>query len=246
MTFQKTPDGQNEASRTRHDHVEGHKGLSSSTYVVGELDTSRRGEDGEWIQEIRRSAIVIRSASRCDHGETVCRDCAETWMFDWVFRFDRTAGGRRLRDELGGEKALVAMAERRTRAERAVAAGRDPAARPGEAHGSRPPGGPSGTGGGQRPVKPVYLSGTLTVEAELSAGRLYDGSTHAENASPVLAALVFIGGAAMLFTEDASGQLTRLRIPGPEFLRLTDDAAGRLARSRHQPDEPARRQGLDQ
>jgi hypothetical protein len=90
--------------------------------------------------------------------------------------------------------------------------------------------------GEQRPVKPVYLSGVLTAGAELSAGRLYDGSTHAENASRVLAALVFIGGAAMLFTEDESGQLTRLRIPGPEFLRLTDDAAGKLARSRQQPD----------
>ena len=54
-----------------------------------------------------------------------------------------------------------------------------------------------------------------TVLAELSDGRLYDGSTHAGNASHVLAALVFIGGAAMLFTEDASGRITRLRIPGP-------------------------------
>jgi len=88
-----------------------------------------------------------------------------------------------------------------------------------------------GHGEGQRPLEPVYLSRTLTVEAELSDGHLYDGSTHAENASPVLAALVFIGGAAMLFTEDASGRITRLRIPGPEFLRLTDDAAGKLARS---------------
>ena len=68
----------------------------------------------------------------------------------------------------------------------------------------------------QRPVKPVYLSRTLTAGAELSAGRLYDGSTHAENAVRVAVALVFIGGAAMLFTEDESGQLTMLRIPGPE------------------------------
>ena len=89
--------------------------------------------------------------------------------------------------------------------------------------------------GQQHPVKPVYLSRTLTVEAELSAGRLYDGSTHDENAVRVAVALVFISGAAMLFIEDASGQLTRLRIPGPEFLRLTDDAAGKLARSRQQP-----------
>ncbi len=88
-----------------------------------------------------------------------------------------------------------------------------------------------GHGEGQRPLEPVYLSGTVTVEAELSDGYLYDGSTHAETASRVLAALVFIGGAAMVFTEDASGRITRLRIPGPEFLRLADDAAGKLARS---------------
>ena len=100
--------------------------------------------------------------------------------------------------------------------------------------------------GEQRPIKPVYLSRTLTVEAELSAGRLYDGSTHAENALRVLVALVFIGGAAMLFTEDESGRLTRLRIPGPGFLRLAGDAAGKLARSRQQPGKPARRQGRDQ
>jgi len=95
----------------------------------------------------------------------------------------------------------------------------------------------SGQGQEHRPLEPVYLSGTLTVEAEQSDGRLYDGSTHAENASRVLAALVFIG-AAMLFTEDASGRITRLRIPGPEFLRLTDDAAGKLARSLQQPGKP--------
>jgi len=70
--------------------------------------------------------------------------------------------------------------------------------------------------GEQRPVKPVYLSGVLTAGAELSAGYLYDGSAHADNASPVVV-LVFTGGAAMLFTEGDSGQLTRLRIPGPGF-----------------------------
>ena len=85
-------------------------------------------------------------------------------------------------------------------------------------------------------MKPVYLERVLTVEAELSIGRLYDGSTHDENAQPVLAALIFVSGAAMLITEDASGQLTRLRIPGPEFLRLTDDAASKLDRS--SPDLP--------
>ena len=128
---------------------------------------------------------------------------------------------------------------RRSRHGAPVTAGRDRVAQPGAACGPPSPGLPSGTEAGQRPIKPVYLSGVLTVEAELSAGRLYDGSTHQENASPVLAALLFTGGTAMLLTEDENGQLTRLRIPGPGFLRLTDDAAGKLARSRQQPDKPA-------
>ena len=100
--------------------------------------------------------------------------------------------------------------------------------------------------GEQSSLRPVYLSGVLTVEAELSVGRLYDGSTHAENASRVVVALVCIGGAAMLFTEDESGQLTRLRIPGPGFLRLADDAEGKLARSRQQPDSRPGERGGDQ
>jgi hypothetical protein len=37
-------------------------------------------------------------------------------MSRWVLHFWRTAGGRRLRDELGGDKALAVMAERRDRA----------------------------------------------------------------------------------------------------------------------------------
>lgn len=121
MTRQKTPDGQNGAPRTRRDLVEGRNGLSSATYVRGELYVSRRGEDGEWIHEIRQSAIPVRTPPRCGHTETVCAECAETWMSSWVLRFQRTDGGRRLRDELGGEKALAAMAERRNQAEGATA-----------------------------------------------------------------------------------------------------------------------------
>jgi hypothetical protein len=34
-------------------------------------------------------------------------------MYDWVFYFDRTAGGRRLLAQLGGDEALAAMARRR-------------------------------------------------------------------------------------------------------------------------------------
>ena len=84
-------------------------------------------------------------------------------------------------------------------------------------------------------MRPVYLSGVLTVEAELSAGRLYDGSAHAENASRVLVALVFIGGAAMLFTEDDQRPAHQAPHPGTRVPPPDRDAAGKLARSRQQP-----------
>jgi hypothetical protein len=203
--------------RWKTGRVEGHQGMSSHCYVVGELDTSRRGEDGEWIQEVRRSAIPLRTASRCDHSETVCAKCAETWMFDWVFRFDRTIGGRRLRDELGGEKALAAMAERRTRAEGAVAADRhpDPAAVTGMAR-------MAGTVAGV-PVDVEAADGELVITVgrfgPAAAGRLGIDS-HSGTATLVVAVAGEDGDAAR------PGQRTRLDLypdpvdmgcaPGPE------------------------------
>ncbi len=75
----------------------------------------------------------------------------------------------------------------------------------------------------QRAVKPVYLSGVLTVEAELSAGRLYDGSAHAENASCVAVALVFIGGQRCCSprTRAASSPGSASRDPGSSALPMT-------------------------
>lgn len=90
----------------------GSKGLSGNVYVVAELDTSCRGADGVLVPGLERAAIRLRTPRRCDHCETVCTECAESWMYDWVFYFGRTAGGRRLRDEIG-EEALAAMAMRR-------------------------------------------------------------------------------------------------------------------------------------
>lgn len=95
------------------DLASGTGNLSGSSYVVGELDTSYRYADGPWVPGLLRAAIPVRTPRRCEHRECVCTGCAETWMFDWRFYFDRTAGGRRLRDDLGGETALAAMAARR-------------------------------------------------------------------------------------------------------------------------------------
>ncbi|MDQ2816513.1 MAG: hypothetical protein M3Z75_32930 [Actinomycetota bacterium] len=101
------------ASPYKRDLKEGAKGLSGNCYVVAELDTSHRDADGKRVPGLERVPVRIRTPRRCDHCETVCVECAESWMFDWVFYFDRTAGGRRLRAGLGGDEALAVMARRR-------------------------------------------------------------------------------------------------------------------------------------
>jgi hypothetical protein len=100
------------ASPRMRDLEGGSKKLSGNAYVVGELDTSCYGAGGAWVPGLERSAIRLRTPRRCDHCQTVCTECAESWMYDWAFYFGRTAGGRRLRDEIG-EEALAAMVARR-------------------------------------------------------------------------------------------------------------------------------------
>jgi hypothetical protein len=95
------------------DITNGVKGLSGRGYVVGELNTSYRDADGARVPGLERVPVRIRTPRRCDHSQTVCPECAESWMFDWVLYFDRTEGGRLLRAALGGDEALAAMARRR-------------------------------------------------------------------------------------------------------------------------------------
>ena len=133
----------------------GSKGLSGASYVVGELDTSHRGADGKLVPGLCRAAIPVRTVNRCGHCETVCARCAEVWMYDWKFYFDRTIGGRRLRAGLGGEAALAVMAARRAAwenqaAEAASAAGRAPAQATEGPDGAGHAGGPGRSGLGQR------------------------------------------------------------------------------------------------
>ena len=113
--------GEHESGPGRALLVGGYKGLSGSAYVVGELDAASTGEAGEPAPGPALAAIPVRTPARCGHGETICRECAGTWATGgWTLHFGRTAGGRRLRDELGGA-ALAEMTARR-------AAGLDPAA----------------------------------------------------------------------------------------------------------------------
>jgi hypothetical protein len=62
--------------------------MSGDRYVYGRL--REEGSDAE------PARIPIRE--RCEHVATICPSCAETWALDWVLLFDRTAGGRNLRD----------------------------------------------------------------------------------------------------------------------------------------------------
>lgn len=90
--------------------VGGYKGLSGNAYVVGEPAPAIIANWGP-AQGPACAAIPIRTG-RCGHGTTICRECAGTWVTGgWKLHFGRTAGGRRLRDELGGE-ALAVMAAR--------------------------------------------------------------------------------------------------------------------------------------
>jgi hypothetical protein len=113
MTPQEAPAAEDTPRRYASDLTGGTRGMSSSNYVVGGLDDSHLAEDGTPVHGFRRYAIPIRTVNRCDHCEYVCAKCAEVWMYDWVFYFDRTIGGRHLRADLGGEAALAAMAARR-------------------------------------------------------------------------------------------------------------------------------------
>jgi len=118
------------ASPYKRDLKEGAKGLSGNGYVVAELDTSHRDANGKLVPGLERVPVRIRTPRRCDHCETVCVECAESWMFDWVFYFDRTAGGRLLRAGLGGDEALAAMARRRADWEKGHRSARDDTAGP--------------------------------------------------------------------------------------------------------------------
>jgi hypothetical protein len=127
MTSRTAPAGEDGRRRPTYDLTGGTRGMSSTSYLVGGLDESHWTADGERVDLFSRYAIPIRTVNHCDHGETVCVKCAEVWMYDWVFYFDRTIGGRRLRADLGGEAALAAMAARRAAWENQAAAAAVPA-----------------------------------------------------------------------------------------------------------------------
>ena len=77
-------------------------------------------------------------------------------MYDWKFYFDRTIGGRRLRDGLGGEAALAVMAARRAAWENQAAEAASADARPRAGDG-----GPDGAGHAGAPGRSEWVSDEL-------------------------------------------------------------------------------------
>jgi hypothetical protein len=64
--------------------------LSSYSYVPMRM---RDTED-------RPTPTRIASRTRCEHETTVCVDCADSWSWDWKVYWNRTVGGRNLRDSI--------------------------------------------------------------------------------------------------------------------------------------------------
>lgn len=60
--------------------------LSSNVYVSVRL----RDEPAETGQ------LLLMAADKCNHGITICPECAEGWEWDYIVHYDRTQAGRKL------------------------------------------------------------------------------------------------------------------------------------------------------
>ncbi|MEG8179286.1 hypothetical protein GZH49_12180 [Nocardia terpenica] len=44
--------------------------------------------------------LLFMQPDKCNHGITICRECAHSWEWDYLVYYNCTAAGRRLRDEI--------------------------------------------------------------------------------------------------------------------------------------------------
>lgn len=44
--------------------------------------------------------VLIMQPEYCRHGVTICTDCAESWGWDYDLHYQRTEGGRNLKEKL--------------------------------------------------------------------------------------------------------------------------------------------------
>ncbi|WP_227999109.1 hypothetical protein [Nocardia australiensis] len=73
--------------------------LSGNAYVVVRL---RRADDPPG------RILLVGNPHRCNHGCTICVECAESWELDYVVHYELTGGGRRLREALDAQSAAAA------------------------------------------------------------------------------------------------------------------------------------------
>ncbi|MGY0497464.1 hypothetical protein ACWZHB_03070 [Nocardia sp. FBN12] len=65
--------------------------LSGNAYVLVRLRDS---------EDPYGRILLVGNPSRCNHGYTLCIECAESWELDHLVHYDLTGGGRRLREAL--------------------------------------------------------------------------------------------------------------------------------------------------
>ncbi len=53
--------------------------------------------------------LLVGNPHRCNHGCTICVECAESWELDHVVHYALTGGGRRLREALDAQSADAAV-----------------------------------------------------------------------------------------------------------------------------------------
>jgi hypothetical protein len=51
--------------------------------------------------------IRILAPAQCEHGYTICTDCAESWSWDWTICWNLTPAGRRLRARVAARNGLA-------------------------------------------------------------------------------------------------------------------------------------------
>jgi hypothetical protein len=50
------------------------------------LDMSHKPVGGEWTHQVDECEIPIApDFALCEHGETICPDCADSWGTDYIF-----------------------------------------------------------------------------------------------------------------------------------------------------------------
>ncbi|MFE3317536.1 hypothetical protein [Nocardia sp. NPDC059195] len=53
--------------------------------------------------------LLIMEPNKCNHGITICRECANSWEIDYLVEYFRTAGGRRLHEHIEADVAAASV-----------------------------------------------------------------------------------------------------------------------------------------